>query len=312
MKPLQNFDLNLLISFNALMTERSVSKAAEKVNLSQSAMSHSLNRLRMLLDDPIMVKTNKGMRPTLKALSLEVPIRDALIKIQQNLYTQENFDPLVDKANFMIIGPEYFETIYLPNLFEELQTRAPNVNVMVGVLSTEIDEKLLTNGEVDYVIGIEGIHIVSSNLVSQPWLYDKLTCVVRKDNKKIGDKLSLQNFIDATHIHHSTLGSPQTKTFLDKWLGENDINRYVAVNVPGYLSALMITESTDFLFTLPSHVAEMVIKKLNLRIVEPPERFPEYKLNLIWHPLYENEPHQVWFREKLISMSHSNLNKLVN
>jgi DNA-binding transcriptional LysR family regulator len=306
MKALQNFDLNLLVFFNALMIERSVSKAADKVHLSQSAMSHALNRLRDLLDDPIMVKTNKGMLPTSKAFAMEMPIREALIKIQQHIYAQEEFKPSSAHANFIVYGPEYFETAYLPALFAYLQKKAPNVKIMTGVLRS-IEEDALTNGEVDYFIGIDGIHTVPKRLRCRPWLRDALTCVVSNKNEAIGDHISIEAFRRAKHIYHSTLGTPFTKTILDKWLKQNKIKRQIAVDVPGYLSAMMITETTDFVLTLPLLLAKKLIQKMDLRIVRPPDGFPKYKLNLIWHPLYENEPDKEWFRRILFDLAAGQL-----
>lgn len=302
MKALQAVDLNLLVFFDALMIERSVSKAADKVHLSQSAMSHALNRLRDLLDDPIMVNTHKGMLPTAKALAMELPIRESLTKIQQNIYAQEEFSPATDHANFIIYGPEYFETAYLPTLFAYLQKKAPNVKIMAGVLTT-IDEDLLTNGDVDFIVGIDGIHTVPKRLRSQPWLKDELTCIVSKNNEAIGGHITIQDFRKAKHIYHSTLGTPFTKTILDKWLKQHKIKRQIAVEVPGYLGAMMITETTDFVLTLPLLLAQKLIKRMDLRIVKPPENFPKYRLNLIWHPLYENEPAQKWFRGKLLDLA---------
>jgi len=303
---LQNFDLNLLNIFNTLMLEHSVSKAAEKVCLSQSAMSHALNRLRVLLDDPILVKTQKGMLPTPRALAMEVPIRESLTKIQQTLYAPEAFDPSVDHAGFIIYGPEYFEAVYLPVLTSYFQNQAPNVMIKAGIVTTSIED-ILTSGEVDYIIGIEGIHEVPNRLRCQSWLNDKLTCVARKDNTTIGDRISLDEFRNVRHIYHSTLGTPYAQTFLDKWLNHNKINRHITANVSGYLSATMITEITDYVLTVPLQLAQKLVKKMNLRIVEPPESFPDYQLNLIWHPIYENDPAQVWFREKLLDLPNQKL-----
>ncbi len=303
---LQNFDLNLLNIFNTLMLEHSVSKAAKQVCLSQSAMSHALNRIRVLLDDPILVKTQKGMLPTPRALAMEVPIREALTKIQQNLYAPEEFDSSVDHAGFIIYGPEYFEAVYLPALTSYFQNQAPNIAIKAGIVTTSIED-VLTSGEVDYIIGIEGIHEVSNRLRCRSWLNDKLTCVVRKDNTTIGDRITLAEFRDVRHIYHSTLGTPYAQTFLDKWLNLNKINRHITANVSGYLSAAMTTEITDYVLTVPLHLARKLIKKMDLRIVDPPENFPDYQLNLIWHPIYENDPAQVWFREKLLDLPNQKL-----
>lgn len=298
---LQDFDLNLLIIFNVLMLERNVSKAAERVFLSQSAMSHALNRLRTLLDDPIMVRTEKGMMPTPRALAMEVPIREALTNVQHNLYAPEPFNPLINQASFIIYGPEYFETVYLPLFTARLQHQAPNIEIMSGILRPNLEEGL-TSGEVDYIAGIEGIHEVPKRLRCQPWIYDTLTCVVRKGNTRVGDCLSVKEFRNAHHIYHSTLGTPFTQTFLDKWLKSNRIKRHIAVRTPGYLSALLIAEVTDYVFTLPLRLAQKMVKTMDLRIVNPPDTFPDYRLNLIWHPLYEKDPAQVWFREQLLDL----------
>ena len=303
---LQNFDLNLLNIFNALMVEHSVSKAAEQVGLSQSAMSHALNRLRVLLDDPILVKTQKGMLPTPRALAMEIPIREALTKIQQNLHTPEAFDPSIDHASFIIYGPEYFETICLPILISYLQNHAPNVRIKAGIATTSIED-VLTSGEVDYAIGIDGIHEIPNRLRSQHWLNDKMTCVVRKENITVGDRITLDEYINTHHIYHSTLGTPYAQNFFDKWLEHNKISRHIATVVPGYLSAAMITEITDYILTMPLHLARKLVKKMDLRIVKPPKNFPNYRLNLIWHPIYENDPAQVWFREKLLNLPNQEL-----
>ena len=131
------------------------------------------------------------------------------------------------------------------------------------------------------MIGIEGIHEAVKRLKCCPWLHDKLTCVVRKSNTKFGDCMSVKDFIDAQHIYHSTLGTPFTKVFLDNWLSQNNIQRHIAVNIPGYLSAVMITEITNYILTLPLRLAQKLVKTMDLRIIEPPESFPDYKLNLI-------------------------------
>ncbi|MCF8068718.1 MAG: LysR family transcriptional regulator [Desulfobacterales bacterium] len=300
---LQNFDLNLLVIFDALMIERNVSKAAEKVFLSQSAMSHALNRLRALLDDPILVRTEKGMMPTPRALTMEVPIREALTNIQHNLYSPEPFDPSTKQETFVIYVPEYFEGVYLPILTSHLQKVAPNVKVMAGILKQKFEERLVS-GEIDYVLSIEGIHEIPGRLKCQPWIYDKLTCVVSKSNKVVGDRITIDEFRNVRHIYHETLGTPYTQTILDKWLKNNKINHNIAISNPGYLGAAMITETTDYVLTLPLRLAQKLVQKMNLRVVEPPDNFPDYRLNLIWHPLYEKDPAQIWFRGQLLDLAN--------
>ncbi len=299
---IQNFDLNLLAIFDALMVERNVSKAAEKVFLSQSAMSHALNRLRGLLDDPILVRTEKGMRPTPRALSMEVPIREALTKIQHNLYAPEPFDAFTSRRTFVVYSTEYFEWLFLPLLAGRLEKLAPHVRVLTSILTQHIPENELTNGEADFVVGVGNTIDVPKRLHIHPWFKDSITCIVRRQNPVVGDSISLKQFIQIPQVFYSTLGTPFRSTFLDQWLKKNRLSRQFAVTTSSYLPAAMIITETDYLMTLPLRLAQQLVKTMELRMVAPPEDFPEYKLNLIWHPLYEKSPAQMWFRHQLLDI----------
>ena len=300
---IQNLDLNLLAIFDALMVERNVSKAAERVHLSQSAMSHALNRLRGLLDDPILVRTEKGMRPTPRALAMEVPIREALTKIQHSLYTPEPFDPLTSQQTFVIYSIEYFECLFLPQLTARLEKLAPHVRVVTGILTQHIPENELTNGEVDFVVGVEDTMDVPKRLHIQLWFQDSLTCIVRRQNRVVGDSISLEQLTQIPQVFYSTLGTTFRITFLDQWLEKNKLSRQFAVTTSGYLSAAMIIAATDYLMILPLRLAQRLVKTMELRMINPPVDFPEYKLNLIWHPLYEKSPAHMWFRDQLLDLA---------
>ena len=154
---LRNFDLNLLVCFDALMSERNVSKAAEKVFLSQSGMSHALSRLRTLLDDPILMRTEQGMMPTPRALEMEVPVREMLNRINRTLYTQKPFDPLTSDRTFVLYCTEYFECLVMPKLMAHLEKVAPHCSIVAEILTYELPESKLTSGDVDFVIGVKGL-----------------------------------------------------------------------------------------------------------------------------------------------------------
>ena len=228
---IQNFDLNLLAIFDALMQERNVSKAARKVFLSQSAMSHALNRLRGLLDDPILVRTEKGMRPTPRALAMEVPIREALTKIQHNLYAPEPFDAFSSQRTFIIYSTEFFECAFLPLLTARLENMAPNIRIIAEILTQFVPESGMTNGDIDFVIGVEDGITVPRSLNIQPWFQDSLTCIVRSQNPVVGDSISLEQFTEIPQIIHSTLGTPFRFSFLDQWLENKKLSRLVAVTI---------------------------------------------------------------------------------
>lgn len=298
---LRNFDLNLLVCFDALMSERSVSKAADKVFLSQSGMSHALNRLRTLLDDPILMRTEQGMMPTPRALEMEVPVREVLNRINRTLYSQKSFDPLTSDKTFVVYCPEYFECLVMPKLMSHLEKVAPHCKILAEILTYELPESKLTNGDVDFVIGVEGLMDIPKNLRSRSWIQDSLVCIAREKNKKIGDSISMEQFAETPHILFSVLGTPFRNAFLDKWLQGKNIRREFNVTTAALLPAALTLAETDYIMTLPRGVATKLTEMLPLRLVELQNDPPNFQLNMIWHPLYEKDPAHIWFKWQLLS-----------
>jgi len=299
---LRNFDLNLLVCFDALMSERNVSKAAEKVFLSQSGMSHALSRLRTLLDDPILMRTEQGMMPTPRALEMEVPVREMLNRINRTIYTQKTFDPLTSDRKFVLYCTEYFECLVMPKLMAHLEKVAPHCTVAAEILTYNLPEAKLTTGEVDFVIGVESLMDIPKNLKSRNWIKDSLVCVVRKENKKIGTSVSLEQFAETPHILLSILGSPFKFGILGKWLEKQNVLRKYSVSTAAFLPAALILAETDYILTLPRRMATKLAEIMPLRLVELPNSPPNFQLNMIWHPLYEKDPAHIWFKWQLLSL----------
>jgi DNA-binding transcriptional LysR family regulator len=299
---ISNIDLNLLGIFDVLMIHRNVTKAAESVQLSQSAMSHALNRLRVLLDDPVLVKTESGMTPSPRAMALELPIREILTDIRHHLYAPAHFNPQRDERTFVVYSTEYFECVYLPMLIAKFEKQAPMVRVKLGILTQDFPEKEMINGDVNFVVGVENISEIPNRMNCQPWVSDTLTCLVRKQNPAIGNRIGLKEYTEANHIYHTMLGTPFSYLPLDRWFQEHGVQRKLVVTTTGYLSAAMIVSETDYVLTLPYRLARKLVTNMNLRIVDPPEEFLDYKLNLIWHPLYEKDPGCLWFRSQLLEL----------
>lgn len=296
---LRNFDLNLLVVFDALMSEHNVSKAAGKLFLSQSAMSHALNRLRSSLDDPILIRTEQGMMPTTRALEMKLPVREVLNRIQRTLYSQKQFDPINSDRTFVIYCTEYFECVVLPKLMARLEQVASHCRIVAEILTYQLPESELTSGDVDFIVGIEGLMDSPQNLLSRTWLQDSLVCLVRRENKKYGDSISLEQFAEACHIFHSILGTPFKFTFLDQWLTNQNIRRKCSVTTAAFLPAALTLAETDYVMTLPRRLALKLSETLALRLVELPNNFPKIQLNLIWHPLYAKDPALIWFNQQL-------------
>jgi DNA-binding transcriptional LysR family regulator len=302
---LRNFDLNLLVCFDALMSERNVSRAAEKMFLSQSGMSHALSRLRTLLDDPILMRTEQGMMPTPRAIEMELPVREMLNRINRTLYTQKPFDPMTTDRRFVLYCTEYFECVVMPKLMAHLEKVAPHCSIVAEILTYELPESKLTSGDVDFVIGVESLMDIPKNMSSQNWIKDSLVCLVRKENKKIGNRISLEQFAEIPHILLSILGTPFRFAFLNEWLKKQNIQRKYNVTTAAFLPAALILAETDYIMTLPRRMATKLAEIMALRLVELPDNPPNFQLNLIWHPLYEKNPAHIWFKEQLLSMENS-------
>lgn len=292
---ISNFDMNLLRAFDALMLERNVSRAAERMSLTQSAMSNTLNRLRNLLDDPVLVRTRKGMQPTEKALGLEKPIRAALAMIEQSLVPAAEFDPGFSERTFHIATTDYVELVLIPRLIRHLKRVAPLVKIEIHALGPDIPERELEEGEFDFALG--RFVNVSSRLLSEQWRSERLVALVRSDHPEFGDEISETEFL---HSQQIWVNGGQRTGIVDKWLKENDLQRNVVLTTPNFLMAPIIVAQSDLLVVTPHEVARQCVDKLPLKILNLPMALDSFDQEVIWHPVHSSTPAHRWFREQLL------------
>lgn len=302
MKELRNFDLNLLLAFKLLMEERSVSRAAEKLFISQSAMSHVLQRLRRQLDDPVLVKTAAGMKPTPRAQALLEPIKTVLNEIEQIIRTPEEFSPASSQRRFVIATSDYIEFTLLPPLIASLNKRAPNIEIHVKQTNNKLPETAVEENKIDLVIGFNVALDPPSYLCRQQLFKDKITCVVRQGHPDFtGNEISLEQFISSKHMLISRRGTGTG--LIDDWLEKQGLARKVSLIVPNFLSAPWIVANTDLVLSLPLRIAEQFAHLAPLKILPLPIDFPVYDVIMIWHPLQEKEPAHQWLRREILEVS---------
>lgn len=290
---LRRIDLNLLLVFDVLMQEKNVSRAAERVFLSQSAMSNALKRLREMLDDPILVRGAKGMQPTPRALALEAPVRSILQQVVRTIQPAQPFEPDTSRARFIIGMNDYSENIVLPALAACLRQSAPNVELVVHTLTAEDPEPLLETGQLSFIIGVEKYSKVSKRLRSENWISDRLVCLVSQNHPLAESKhLNLKQFGELRHVYPSPIGL--RTNIVETWLAEQGLQRSIAVTTRNYWVAAQIVSGSDYLLSVPFRVAIQLMKHLPLCLLEPPKGFPDFRLNLTWHPLYESDPETQW------------------
>ena len=282
MPDLRNFDLNLLHAFKLLMEERSVSRAAEKMFISQSAMSHILQRLRNQLDDPVLVKTAAGMKPTLRAQALLEPVKTVLKEVEQIIRSPEEFSPATSQKRFVIATSDYVEFTLLPKLTESINKHAPNIEIHVQQPINKLPEAAIEEEEIDVVIGFDAIFNLPSYIRREELFDDEIVCITRQEHQSIiGDEISFEQFIASRHMLISPSGTGTG--LIDDYLAARGLTRKISLVIPNFLPAPWIVANTDLLLSLPLRIAEQFVRLAPLKILPIPIDLPIYNLIMIWH-----------------------------
>src|SRR5262245_41258297 len=261
---LGDFDLNLLVALDALLSEASVTRAARRLGLTQSAMSHTLRRLRDLLGDPLLVRTPEGMSPTPRARQLGAPLRQALQDIKQAI-ARPRFDPGSARITFTLCIPDLVQISLLPSLIRRLSQEAPGVDLVVRPLGKSASRRLRA-GEFDLVIS--PLRESKTGFYQQRLFSERFVCLARADHPEVGEALSLERFIRLPHLLVSPLGA-SAAGLVDRALEEKNLARRVVLRIPSFLAAPLIVAHSDLVLTLPERVARTFSSALPLRILSP-------------------------------------------
>lgn len=301
MTELHNFDINLLVAFDLLMEEKNVSRAAERMFVTQSAMSHTLQRLRQQLDDPLLVKTPAGMKPTDRALSLVDPVKAVLRDIKRLIRAPEEFDPAQSRRRFVIAATDYMDLLVLPPLVERITLSAPGIDIHVKRTEAPFPEEDLEHNDLDVVLGFDAILKPPAYLSRTKLFEDRMACVVGRQHMigKSG-RLTLEEYVSRKHMLISRTGT--RAGLIDEWLAERGLARRIALIVPHFLSAPFIVAKTDMILSLPERIAIEFIGLAPLKTVAIPIELPAYDLVMVWHPLHDLDPAHRWLRDQIVEV----------
>jgi DNA-binding transcriptional LysR family regulator len=286
-------DLNLLVAFDALVAEGSVTRAASRVGLTQPAMSHALARLRRLFGDPLLVRTPNGMVPTVRAKELIVPIRNALGQIDGALRSPGAFDPRTARRTFSIACVDFGSMVVVPLLYARLRAEAPQIDLHVRPLRGDQCERQLSEGELDLGIGVFADHEARA-VVRQKLFDERFVCIVRAGHPAVGASLSLAEFVALDHALIAPRGTPGGQ--VDRSLAEHGLRRRVVLVVPHFLAAPMVIARSDLILTVAERIARAFSTMLPLRIVDPPLPLPGFTVSQYWHERQARDPAHAWFR----------------
>ncbi len=298
---LTSLDLNLLLVFDAIMQERHVTRAGDKIGMSQPAMSNALNRLRYHLNDELFVRSSEGMLPTPRALELSTPIRSALDDIETALDPVE-FDPAKSTKTFAIGTNDYCVSILIPKLAAAMQRQAPNINIRL-ISSAGRTFEMLDEQRIDF--GISAISEIPERYGSEPCIEDTYVLLMRNNHPLSKGKMTDKRFVDARHMVISPRG--ETHGFVDDDLIKIGLKRTIAMTVNHFSSAPGILANSDLILTAPKRIADTFAPLYNLVTRPAPflgnENFSSVKL--IWHKKLANHPAHNWFRKYLQNVARS-------
>ena len=277
MNDLRRIDLNLLVILDALLTEQHVTRAAERLHLSQPAVSHALARLRDLLSDPLLVRQGGGLVPTARALELATPLAEALAHVQA-LLAPNRFDPASAKRRFRVAMSDYSAAIFLPGLVRTLRREAPGVDLQIIQASREGMIDGVLNGDLDLAGGV--FPDIPAELRTTSLFEEHYTCLVDRSSLPPDGSLDLTTYLCRPHVLLEMRGSGTPE--IERALTAIRERRHVAVSLPHWGVAPQLIQGTDLILTVSSR-GLLNIDQPALVTVPPPFHIPSFAVELAWH-----------------------------
>lgn len=292
---LARVDLNLLVALDALLTERSVTRAAARVGLKQSAMSHNLARLRALFADELLTRSANGMRLTPRALALIEPLRAALAQIESLVAREAGFNPATSERIFRIGLPDSVEVLHGPSLLARLSEAAPHVRLrLFSIDSLQILDDLDAD-RLDLAIGIggtlgEGRH----HHKRRQLLVDSYLCMFNSERVGLAPPISLEDYVRLPHVLTSLRKGE--RGVVDDALEALGLSRTVALTTSRFLAVPFLVRGAPVVTTMHARLARFFAGALGLSLSLPPVDLPQVSISLLWHASYDRDPAHAWLR----------------
>lgn len=306
---LNRVDMNLLVYLDALLKERSVTKAAHQLGISQPAMSNGLRRLRDLFEDPLLIRTSEGMTPTERARELEPMLRMALQSLEKVVTPRHHFDAKESHRVFRIMASDYAESTLIPQLLKRLTIEAPHVSLDI-MTPSDVSFSDVEQGRVD--MAINRFDSLPQSFHQMTVWTDNFCCMLSKNNR-ILENFSLVNYLKARHIWVSKTGygvgvgvnpgDVQRLGFVDEVLNQLGKKRDIAVYTRHYQAAMLLAEENELIVTIPARAAALQGRNERLAIMAPPFEIPPLLLKMVWSPLLHHDPAHRWIRRMIIDVA---------
>lgn len=295
-------DLNLLVAFEALLEQQSVTKAAEQLQIGQPAMSAALSRLRILFDDELFVRLGRQMQPTLKAQAIAPGILAALQQIRQAVTASQTFEPSVSDRTFTIGSSDYTSFVLMPPLLKFSLQNAPSINAQMIEFEKDRIGNLLEQGEIDLALGV--FPNPPRQTQWEPIFEERFVGIARRGHPAIQQgTMSLEAF--AQFPHALTTLRRDTAGAIDKVLNELNLERRVAFTTPHMMVLPFAIASSDLVAALPRRIALRLATVCNLTIFELPVKTKPWMVSMLWSTLSDQDEANRWLRNTIKAISQT-------
>jgi DNA-binding transcriptional LysR family regulator len=288
----RNLDLNLLRALDMLLEERNVTRAAERLGLTQPAMSHALARLRGHFGDPLLVRVPGGVKPTPRAAAMAVPLHQAISAVARAVSDPTAFDPARATRSFTIATDDYLERILLPTLLRRLWKDAPGVDLRIVPVGMRPAEELAA-GQTDLAISVAGVIGPLASIYTQSLFTERFLCAMRRGHPLAKKRrLTLDQFVSCPHALVAPGGRPSS--VVDRALAKLGRKRRVAISIPHFLAAPAIVASSDVILTMGKRLAKAAGRDLHL--TEAPLALSGFTVAMFWHERQQVDQAHQWLR----------------
>ena len=291
---LAGFDLRLLLVFDALISERSVTAASQRLGLTQPATSNALNRLRHRLRDPLFLKTARGMEPTPRAMALAGPVSQALRQLEVVL-DPPMMPPGGSKWTFQMAVSDHVSIVVLPHLAERMEKLAPGLELRLKSKVLRTLPAMLDSGEVDLALGYNPN--LPKRFKSELLFEDQYVALMRSRHALAQGRLTLSRFAAARHVLVRPSG--EAGSLLDSLLERKRIRRHISMSVTQLISALFLVESSDLVTAAFRSTAEYCLARSGFDIVSRPLPLGPVPITMVWHAGTTDHPSHRWMREQI-------------
>jgi len=293
-------DLNLLPLLVTIYEQGSVTAAAQRLGMSQSAVSTSLAKLRQKYGDPLFHRAGHGVQPTARMRGLIDPLREALSRVDGTFDSEAVFNPRTTEQTFTFAMTDLGEMVFMPKILRRLRQLAPRAAVRSVAASAAQIERGLETGEIDLAVGYFP-DLREKSFLEKHLFFHHFVCLLRVSHPITATTLSMLQFRSLEHA--VVYGAGRTYEIFERFLRSKKIHRRVVLETPHFMSIPFIISQSDLVVTVP-HAVGMFVKSvhMNIRIAQPPMRTPRIDLKMHWHRNFQRDPKNRWLREAVAGL----------